>query len=254
MKKEKSENKKALPLFLVIITLALIVGGVIGFFAVRAEGAGWEETIARGLSDFLRVITPWALIVMAVAELTIAIVVIRRNKAQIAKLSEDDEEGVRKIDQQLSVAMAAISELHIVASFFMTALLVYLNEYFEAGQVVLYFAGLVSFIVLLATQTVATQKLVDLTKKLYPEKRGSVYDLKFQKKWYESCDEAERMQIAEASRSGFHVAQYTCLALWLLFSLLHMFFATGIMPVLAVTIVWLASTAAYYRKANAIGK
>lgn len=254
MKKEKSENKKALPLFLVILVLAFIVGGVIGFLAVRADGADWETAVKSGVSNFLCAITPWALIVLAVGLIVYAVVVIRRNRAQIALLQEDDEEGMRRIDQQLSVALALVSMVQIVSFFFMAALLVYMDAYFEAGKVILYVAGLVSFVVLLAAQIIATQKIVDLTKKLYPEKRGSVYDVKFQKKWYESCDEAERMQIAEASRAGFQGTQFACIALWLLFALLHMFLKTGILPVFAVSVVWLASTAAYYHKANRIGR
>lgn len=254
MKKEKSENKKALPLFLIIIVLSFAIGLAIGFAAVHADGASWEEAIVTGVSNFVRVISPWALIAIAVGVILYAAFVIRKNRALLAKLSDDDEDGARELDQKLSRATAVIGVIQIVAFFFMSAILVYMDAYFDAGQFVLCMAGLASFLVLLAAQMIATQKLVDLAKKLYPEKRGSVYDLKFQKKWYESCDEAERMQIAEASRSGFRAAQYACLALWLLFSLLHMFLKTGLLPVFAVSVIWLVSTVAYYHKANTIGR
>lgn len=46
----------------------------------------------------------------------------------------------------------------------------------------------------------AQQKAVDLERRMNPEKHGSVYDAKFQKKWLDSCDESERRQIGEASR------------------------------------------------------
>ncbi|MDY4515087.1 MAG: DUF3169 family protein [Lachnospiraceae bacterium] len=37
------------------------------------------------------------------------------------------------------------------------------------------------------------------TAKPNPEKTASVYDTKFQKKWMDSCDEAEKILIREAT-------------------------------------------------------
>ena len=37
--------------------------------------------------------------------------------------------------------------------------------------------------------------VIDQIKKLAPEKQGNVFDTKFQKDWYNSCDEMERAQI-----------------------------------------------------------
>ena len=36
--------------------------------------------------------------------------------------------------------------------------------------------------------------VVDLEKKLNPEKKGSVFEMQFQKTWLESCDEAQKQQ------------------------------------------------------------
>lgn len=47
--------------------------------------------------------------------------------------------------------------------------------------------------------------VVNATKKLFPEKRGNVFDTKFQKDWYASCDEAERKTIGDCSYFTFQV-------------------------------------------------
>lgn len=47
--------------------------------------------------------------------------------------------------------------------------------------------------------------VVNATKKLYPEKRGNVFDTKFQKDWYSSCDEAEQKTIGDCSYFTFQV-------------------------------------------------
>lgn len=48
-------------------------------------------------------------------------------------------------------------------------------------------------------------RIISATKKLFPEKRGDLFDFKFQRDWYESCDEAERQQIAQCSYQAFKV-------------------------------------------------
>ena len=69
--------------------------------------------------------------------------------------------------------------------------------------------GIVWSILLLLIQLVwvmAMQaRIVSATKQLFPEKRGNIFDFKFHHDWYESCDEAERQQIAQCSYQAFKV-------------------------------------------------
>lgn len=56
----------------------------------------------------------------------------------------------------------------------------------------MYVLAIVTFLIILAEGIIIQQKAVDINKIMYPEKTASVYDLKFQKKWVDSCDEAEK--------------------------------------------------------------
>lgn len=47
--------------------------------------------------------------------------------------------------------------------------------------------------------------VVGATKKLFPEKQGNVFDTKFQKDWYASCDEAEQKAIGDCSYFTFQI-------------------------------------------------
>lgn len=47
--------------------------------------------------------------------------------------------------------------------------------------------------------------VIRATKKLYPEKQGNVFDTKFQKDWYASCDEAEQKTIGDCSYFTFQI-------------------------------------------------
>lgn len=93
------------------------------------------------------------------------------------------------------------------------------------------------------------KKIVDFTKKLSPEKHGSVYDTKFATEWYASCDEAERSIISQAAFSAYNAANIACLALWALLIVGQMLFRFGLMPIAVVTILWLILTLTYSVKA-----
>ena len=50
--------------------------------------------------------------------------------------------------------------------------------------------------------------IIKATKVIHPEKQGNVLDSKFQKDWYQSCDEAERQQNLELTRKRELEAQW----------------------------------------------
>lgn len=46
---------------------------------------------------------------------------------------------------------------------------------------------------------------VKATKTIHPEKRDNVFDTKFQKDWFQSCDEAEQQKIGQCSYFCFRL-------------------------------------------------
>lgn len=240
--KQKTENRKALPLFIAIMIVSLLIGIGVGVAAVRSDSAAWPEALKEGFNTVLSTITPYVHFVIAAFLIIFTFAVCKTARGQIAQLKEDDEVSLARADRLLSAAMAVVNLLLIVSYFFMAALLCYIDHYSKT----MFFAALVCFCVSLVMFIVSQQKFVDLTKKLYPEKRGSVYDMNFAKKWYESCDEAERLIIGQAARAAYTASQTACLLLWLLLIVSHMFLQTGLLPIAAVSIIWLATSIAYF--------
>lgn len=236
----KAENRKALPLFLLIVICSFAVGILFGILSVNSEGAPWQDTLRAALRHFFTYYSSYILLALALCLIIGGIVSIRAAKKRIAAL-DDSDEGFRAADQLLSNALNAVSAINIVSFFFLSGMMCYFMDNTFAAFLI----GLISFLVILAAQIVITQRLVDLAKQLYPEKRGSVYDLRFQKKWLESCDEAEKAQIAAAAFSAYRAANTACLAMWLLMTLSHMFFRTGLLPIFAVSVIWLTTCLAY---------
>ena len=87
-----------------------------------------------------------------------------------------------------------------------------------------------------------------------PEKHGSVYDSKFQKKWLESCDESERRQIGEASRRAYMVTSRLCLGLWLALIILSMMLKISVLPTVVLLVVWGTMQVTYTLECIRLGK
>lgn len=87
--------------------------------------------------------------------------------------------------------------------------------------------------------------VVDLIRRMNPEKQGSVYDIRFRKKWYDSCDEAERRRIGEASYAAYTATTYTSLILWVVMVMLNIFVPVGPLPALAALVPWGAAQLTY---------
>ena len=166
----------------------------------------------------------------SVALLGAAFVLYRRSAAQYAAWDADDEEDetMDAIERQLSYALLFTSLAMLAGMFFLAASFLCENPLVNAGL----------FCVSLAAMTLLQQKIVDLTRRMNPEKKGSIYDLKFRKHWLDSCDEAERAQIGQAAYSAFTAGNIACGVVWAVLVMLNIFADTGLLAVAAVLAVW----------------
>ena len=115
--------------------------------------------------------------------------------------------------------------------------------------------GLLAFVVSVFALIFAQQKIVDLTRNMNPEKKGSVYDVNFKKKWFESCDEAEQKQIGQAAYKAFNVVNTACPILWAALLMLSFAFNfSPLMPTFIVCFIWLLLQVSYCLETIRLGK
>ena len=93
------------------------------------------------------------------------------------------------------------------------------------------------------------QKCVDTTKKMNPEKTASVYDAKFQKKWMDSCDEAEKIMIGKCAFKAYAATNMVCTILSIVLAICALVFGIGFLPSLAVCLIWIVNQSVYCREA-----
>ncbi|WP_297311101.1 DUF3169 family protein [uncultured Oscillibacter sp.] len=250
-KKEKSENRKALPKFTLSLLGSLLVGGAVGFAVGLTRAFGLDtEALARGLNVLLEAATPWGIPVTSVLTLGSCFFLYRSAARKFAVWDGGDEdETSESIDTALSWVLLLSAVQLLLNLFFLSAFCIYwMDRDIRALALVGVFllsSGLVIF---------AQQKAVDLERKMNPEKHGSVYDAKFQKKWLDSCDESERRQIGEASRRAYMVTTRLCLGLWLALVILSMLFDMSLLPVFVLLLVWGTMQVTYTLECIRLGK
>lgn len=248
---EKSENRKALPKFTLSLLGSLLVGGVIGFAIGLSRAMGLDTAaLAEELGAILAAVTPWGIPVTSALTLGGCLVLYRSAARKFAAWDGGDEdETSESIDAALSWVLLLSAVQLLFNLFFLSAFCVYwMDRDIRALSLVGVFllsCGLVVF---------AQQKTIDLERKMNPEKRGSVYDSKFQKKWLDSCDESERRQIGEASRRAYMVTSRVCLGLWLVLVVLSLVVEISLLPVFVLLLVWGTMQVTYTLECIRLGK
>ena len=231
----KRDNRRALPNYLLTLLLFGLLGGVLGFFAGVAGAAGVAETVRQALDRVLAACAPWGIAVSAVVLLGTGWYLYAAAKRRFAAWDGDDEDAVDAAERQLSWALLLTGLMLVLDCFFFAASINY--ERF-LPDVVLFLASAGVLVVL-------QQKIVDLERRINPEKRGSVYDMKFQKTWMDSCDEAERAQIGQACYRAYMVGTKACVFLWVVLLILNFVFGFGLLPIAAVLVIWGVMQTAY---------
>ena len=250
----RQANRKALPKFLLVMLGGLVLGAVIGFVSLFGLDALGPDNVANAMAGFgngLAIAAPWLLAACGAVELIAGLILYRRAKGIIQTWDGEDETVSDRAEKPLNLALW-ISSMAMAAAFFL------LTASYSAGMASKSDAfgmlgGVIAFVAVLVITIMLQQRLVDLVKQLYPEKKASVYDTKFQKEWFNQCDEAEKAQIGQCAYHAYNAANRTCMALWLVFTVTALLLDTGILPVLTVCVIWAVSTSVYCWWANKLG-
>lgn len=241
----KQENKKAMPRFILIFVVCLVVGLALGFVTAWLDFESFGDALSAFGAFYASRLAGWLLCVCLIVEFAAGLPLYFSAKRQFTVWDGEDEAVSEAIEEKLSVCMW-ITSMAIVLGFLLVA------GHFSGmmhgefrNRTVHTFLGHGAFLFILTGSIIFQQKLVDMTKQLNPEKHGSVYDPKFHEKWLASCDEAERAVIGQCAMKSYQAVTFTCLALWTVFVLGGIYFDWGLLPVVPVCVVWGVSQSVY---------
>lgn len=240
----RQANRKALPKFLLLVVISCIGGGVLGFCVALFGLDRMAGKLAAVGVVFCRQAAPWLLVVCAAAELAVCLRLYLRAKGLLKGWDGEDEDVYNQVDRVLSLLLEA-SSISMIVGFFLVAAFFAEGILKKMDTPDLFVLALGCFVLIMLETVLFQQRSVDLAKRIYPEKEGSVYDLKFQKKWMDSSDEAEKILVGKCAYKAYTAVNLTCMLLWMVFTLTAMFLDTGFLPVLAVCVIWGVSTIVY---------
>lgn len=233
MKTERTKKQIAIRFILIMIGCAML-GGVAGFALMFASGSAYEamvrfEALLAGLGAWWYL--PGAILLVLGTGYYMA------GKRQLPHIEEEAmfERAGRLLD--LSVVFTGIASAYIITAMALS--------YFKAVAV-----SVLLLIVEMAWAAVIQAKAVNAVKLLYPEKRGSVWDTRFQKDWYGSCDEAERQRIGQCSYRTFMTMNKVYPAIMVLLTIMALFNLVTPVASLLVGLLWLVQQTTYLTMAH----
>lgn len=241
----RKEDKKAFKKFLVMILISGLAGGIVGYMSVGTRGI--RESTAERLLAAAGIVLPFGNIIFTTVLLIVLSLLIRRCKQNYAGWDGEEESLIEGIERKLGYGLIAIN-IYMVISYFLFGAGLYALDFEKAlrnrlwtGAAAAFFGIIYAMVVIVWFQ----KDIINLTKEINPEKHGSVYDARFQKKWLESCDELERLQIYKAGYKAYNAVNYACLGLWVFTAIGILVWDFGMLPMTMVTIIWLAAGGTY---------
>ena len=161
----------------------------------------------------------------------------------------EDEEISDDIENKLSIVQWITSGSLIISYFLIAASYASGITMFENVKSMIGFdVAIVAFLAIMAEGVIIQQKSVDSVKVMNPEKTASVYDMKFQKKWLDTCDEAEKIIVGKCAFKAFNVTNSVCSILAIILAISALMFGIGFFPSFLVCLIWIINVSIYCKE------
>lgn len=186
--KIKSENKKAVKKFALLMIVGGIIGAVIGGVSNMTSVQGMGMSLKDGIAEFCYVISPWAVVICNAGAILCGMIYYQKGKKLYLALRDKDEdeaeEEYERIDAIFSKGMIAINIGMVVSYGCFACFAVNIINYAEESGIkmlVLLCIVLVAFLGGMLGGVKLSQLYVDLMRVMNPRLSGSVYDSNFHK-------------------------------------------------------------------------
>lgn len=247
---KKKTDKQIFRRWVLVMILAFVGGGVGGFFSVPISE--WVKENAGKLVVNAGVITYTALIIFALLNIVCIIFTFcyyEKTKRMAEEWNGEDEEQIEIIEKKIDYAMIPLGIIPCVNQFLFAA--TFYMGFDMLRKDMDFICSILSLVIFIATSLVYValqKKLVDLTKKLNPEKQGNVLDKNFTDEWLASCDEAQQLLIYKCSYKAYKAVASACNILWFVTFVGMLSFDTGLLPIFCVSLIMTVMQITYMRE------
>lgn len=247
------QDKKALKKFLLMLLCGVMVGFAAGVGSGMLGGAIKGDGLRNIWQKLVRLFSVYGAYVYTTVLVILSRFFYKKARTLFQTWEEDDEETMNEIDKRVSY-VTWFSQLILYGSYFFLAVGTWAADLTHVKAAlgtqgnsfwIAFPAVILHMVYAFAAGCIIQQKAVNLEKEINPEKQGSVYDRKFQDKWLDSCDEAERYTIYRCSFKTFKVMQNVGIFLWLICLIGQISFGTGVFATVMVTVYLIVQTSVY---------
>ncbi|OUN25008.1 DUF3169 family protein [Pseudoflavonifractor sp. An85] len=193
MKEAKKKSPARIYLtFAAVLILCALAGGIFGYTTASNELS--IHNLSQRINQLLASLGPWwfapSFLLLAAATWCYL-----RGRRLLPQAMEDDD-----IFPQANLTLGwAVFLSNLAMVFTLIAMALSYTSSWGIG------CSIVLLVIQLVWIKAIQARTISATKQLLPEKRGNIFDFKFQHDWYQSCDEAERQQIGQCSYQTFKV-------------------------------------------------
>lgn len=244
MKENKRQQRKIILKFVLILIASMLLGAAASFGMGVLEGSG----ALLELGSVWQVLGPAVPYVFLFANLLTAIAAIAlttRGKKKIDAWDGEDED-IENTERKLGYSLVLANTMMVLNFLLFSASV---EAATHAGRDQLEFRLLMGSLAIFVLSYVwifyVSGRVVKLEKQINPEKKGNIFDTKFQKQWIASCDEAEKQMIYQCGFRAYRVGHMVCMLLWVVSLLAQMWLGTGVFPVVCICVIWLAMMLSY---------
>ena len=205
------------------------------------------DTLGDSVNRILTIILPFCIPALLLGIHLPVGIRLKKVRRLIASWDGEDETVADSLEDTIAKLLLCTSCAFYLSMFFVGALLT-LNLYYEvyfAKAMGISLSVILAFLVEITVLTAQQKICVDLTKQMNPEKKGSVYDINFEKKWYASLDEAEKIAVGQCAYASHKAVNLACSIIWLLLVLLAIAMPVGILPFLIPIAIMLVSNISF---------
>jgi hypothetical protein len=253
-KKNNKSNQKILIIFIIILAASMVGGYAFGRLMARAEKTVTLVNLAHDVKEIIVGATPAVFIILSILGIISSLASFMRCHIMYKKLQNDKENDdlwdalEDKLNQPMIISSAVF--LVILCLYLCCLVIGCRDEYQQA----LFIAINLLFVATDVTVLLIQKLIIDIEKKLNPEKQGNVLDVNFQKVWMDSCDEAQKMIVYKAGYKAFQSTNVVCLILILVAFICSFTFKTDLAGLIFVCIILFVNNMSYMLRAAKLEK
>jgi len=237
-----------------ILLACALVGGVLGFISVAAEGP--LEALRMLAGNFSEILCKYLFVefvVLLLIEIVVGEKCMRKMKEHSKALEAAEDEDADHIEYEMEKDSAwGVGVLNVIAFLSMVLLatgysMEYIKSVVNVKEGLGFLGACVLFIVIYTYNGIWGVRQVKLQQKLDPTKKGDPTSTKFTEEWVESCDEAEKEVIYRSAYKSYIALSKWIPILMVVTMLSHLVWNTGVMAIVVVGIVWTVQNVSYLK-------